>query len=35
MKQSERTPFFSGRNIPLWIGVVLAVVIAGLMVWRP
>lgn len=35
MTDPDRAPFFSGRNVPLWIGVILAVVVAGLMVWRP
>ena len=35
MNDLRRTGFFSPRNVPLWLGVALAIVLACLMVWRP
>jgi len=33
MTPIEETPFPSPRNVPLWAGVVLILVIVGLIVW--
>jgi hypothetical protein len=29
------TPFLSPRNVPLWIGIVMMLVVAGLILWVP
>lgn len=34
MRDTDRDPFFSVRNIPLWVGVFLAGVIAVLAILR-
>lgn len=34
MNSKDRAPFFSARNIPLWVGVFLAGVIAVLAILR-
>lgn len=33
MDPFEKTPFLSPRNVPLWAGVVMALIIAGLIFW--
>ena len=33
MQPLERTPFLSLRNVPLWVGLVMISILAGLMVW--
>ena len=30
----EKSPFFSLRNVPFWMGLALAVVVACIIVWR-
>ncbi len=30
---SEKTPFLSPRNVPLWAGLVLTLIVIGLIVW--
>lgn len=33
MNELEKTPFFSPRNVPLWGGVLLVLVVIALVVW--
>ena len=35
MTELPKTPLLSPRNVPLWMGLALALVMAGLMVWQP
>jgi hypothetical protein len=28
-----KTPFFSPRNVPLWAGVVMIVIVIGIVLW--
>jgi hypothetical protein len=35
MTAIDKTPFFSPRNVPLWVGLVMAAIFAALMIWAP
>lgn len=32
--ESPKTPFFSLRNVPFWMGLALALVVASIIIWR-
>lgn len=33
MSPLDKTPFLSPRNVPLWAGLVLVLIVVGLIVW--
>lgn len=33
MDPTEKTPFLSPRNVPLWVGVVMVLIIIAIIVW--